>query len=267
LFIKSFGEKPANLIIQMKNNKENSQGTALVTGGAKRIGREIALELSKMGYDLVVHYNNSASDAQSLKNQIEDLGVSCSLIKADLLDKAQVEDLVSKMRKIKNWNLLVNNASVFDQSNFLQSDADEMEKNFIIHLKIPAILSRTMAENCEDNSLNGNIINIVDKNIVRFDTKYFDYILSKKSLAELTKMLAVQLAPKIRVNAIAPGFLDNVHGKDSEEETSKLSNKIPLQRTAKKSDVICGMKYLLNNDFVTGEILFIDGGASLNHAG
>jgi NAD(P)-dependent dehydrogenase (short-subunit alcohol dehydrogenase family) len=102
---------------------------------------------------------------------------------------------------------------------------------------------------------------------VRFDTKYFDYILSKKSLAEMTKMLALQLAPRIRVNGVAPGFVSNVHGVDSEEETHKLTDKIPLKRTASEDDIVCGIKYLLSNKFVTGEILFVDGGASLNHAG
>jgi pteridine reductase len=249
----------------MKNNK--SQGTALITGGAQRIGRELARNLAKIGYDLVIHYNYSVKEAANLQKEIKELGVKCTLIKADLLDKKQFNDLILKMKKIKKWNLLINNASIFNRSKFTTSCEDEMDKNFTIHLKVPMILSRAMAKNCQENSLEGNIINMVDKNIVRYDTKYFDYVLSKKSLAELTKMLAIQLAPEIRVNAIAPGFLNNVHDSDSEEETAKLADKIPLKRKAEKEDIVSGMKFLLKNEFVTGEILFIDGGASLNHAG
>lgn len=251
-----------------KNNQQKQLGTALITGGAKRIGREIALSLAKMGYDLVIHYNNSVIEVKDLQKQIEKLGVDCSLIKADLLDKSQVNKMVLQLKKIKNWNLLINNASIFNQSNFLESDVEELEKNFIIHLKIPAILSKALAQNCQQNQLSGNIINLIDKNITRYETKYFDYLLSKKSLAEFTKMLALQLAPQVRVNGIAPGFiLNSVDGKTSDAEVKKLLTKIPLQKKASDGDIANGVKYLLESNFVTGEVLFIDGGASLNYAG
>jgi len=247
---------------------KHNLGTALITGGAKRIGKEIALHLAKIGYDLVIHYNNSEKEAQNLQKQIQQLGVECSLIKADLLDKSQVENLVFELKKIKNWNLLINNASIFYQSNFLQSDIEEMEKHFTIHLKIPAILSKALANNCQQNKLSGNIINMIDKNISRYETKYFDYLLSKKSLAEFTKMLALQLAPQVRVNGIAPGFiLNSVDEENPSKETKDLLAKIPLQKKASEIDVANGVKFLLDNDFITGHILFIDGGASLNHAG
>ncbi len=249
-------------------SKNKSLGTALITGGAKRIGKEIALQLAKMGYDLVIHYNNSDLEALDLQKQIQKLGVDCALIKADLLDKKQVGNLVLELKKIKNWNLLINNASIFYQSNFLQSNIEELEKNFTIHLKIPAILGKTLAENCQQNQLSGNIINMIDKNIARYETKYFDYLLSKKSLAEFTKMLALQLAPQIRVNGIAPGFiLNSIDEQNPSEETKKLLTKIPLHKKASEIDIINGVKYLLDNNFITGHILFIDGGASLNHAG
>ncbi len=243
---------------------DKSLGTALITGGAKKIGGKIALQLAKMGYDLVIHYNNSAIEALELQTQIQKLGVSCTLMKADLLNQTEVDDLIANLKKIKSWNLLINNASIFHQSSFLQSDIEELEKHFTLHLKIPAILSKILAENCQENQLSGNIINMVDKNIARYETKYFHYILSKKSLAEFTKMLSLQLAPQIRVNGIAPGFLD---GQQDSDKVTKLLAKIPLQKKASEADIVSGVKYLLENDFITGHILFIDGGASLNHAG
>lgn len=243
-------------------------GTALITGGAKRIGKSIALCLAKRGYDLVIHYNNSKTEAENLKIEIEKLGVNCSLIKADLLDSKQVSDLSLQMQKFPNWNLLVNNASIFRKSKFLESSIDELEKNFLVHVKAPMILSKALAENCAKNNLSGNIINMVDKNIVRYETKYFDYILSKKTLSEATKMLALQLAPQIRVNGIAPGFiLNSIDEENPSEETKNLLAKIPLKKKASEDDIVNGVKYLLDSDFITGHILFIDGGASLNHAG
>lgn len=242
-------------------------GTALITGSAKRIGKALALQVASLGYDVVIHYNKSKKEAEKLKTEVEKKGVKCTVIRADLLDEKDVNSLVKDLKKIKNWNLLINNASIFNQSKFITSDISTLEKNFAIHVKVPAILSKALYENCLKNRLSGNIINMIDKNIVRNQTKYFDYILSKKSLAELTKMLALELAPQVRVNGIAPGFLSNVHGEDSEERTDKLISKIPLKRIANEDDILSGAKYLLTNNFLTGHILFIDGGASLNHAG
>ena len=245
-----------------------SSKTALITGGAKRIGRALALALVQDGYDIVVHFNESREDAENLQKEILKLGRDCQIIKANLLDKNEVEQMVVKMRQIKNWSLLINNASIFYQSSFLESDIVEMEKNFTIHLKVPAILSKALAQNCQERKLEGNIINMIDKNITRYETKYFNYLLSKKSLAEFTKMLALQLAPQVRVNGIAPGFvLNSIDEENPDAKTTKLVAKIPLHKKANEQDIIAGARYLLSNSFVTGHILFIDGGASLNHAG
>jgi NAD(P)-dependent dehydrogenase (short-subunit alcohol dehydrogenase family) len=257
------------LHFQNKTPKEvTNSKTALITGSAKRIGAQIALNLAKKGFNLAVHYNNSEKEAQDLQIKIEDLGVKCTLLKADLFDERQVQNLVSELNKIKNCTLLINNASIFSKSNFLESEIDDLEKNFTIHLKVPLVLSRAFSQNCAKNNISGSIINMVDKNISRFETKYFNYTLSKKSLADATKMLALQLAPQIRVNAIAPGFvLNSVDEKNPSEETNKLLAKIPLKTKASAENIVQGVNYLLENKFVTGEILFIDGGARLNHAG
>ena len=109
---------------------------------------------------------------------------------------------------------------------------------------------------------------MVDKNIVRFDTNYFYYLLSKKFLAELTKMLALELAPEIRVNGIAPGFiLNSVSEKNPSQETQNLLKKIPLKTKGEVENIYQAVEFFLKNKFVTGQILFVDGGASLNHAG
>ncbi len=243
-----------------------SLGTALITGGAKRLGKAIALNLAQNGYDIVIHCNNSWQDGETLQKIVLQMGRKCQIIQANLLQKSEVQQMVKKMQEIKNWNLLINNASIFHQSRFLTSEAEDLENNFTIHLKVPAILSQALAKNCKINQISGNIINMIDKNITRFETKYFNYILSKKSLAELTKMMALELAPQIRVNGIAPGFLSSVDD-NPDFANEKLLTSIPLKKKASEANILLGLNYLLDNDFLTGEILFIDGGASLNHAG
>ena len=242
---------------------KNSLGTALITGGAKRIGREIALNLAKMGYDLVISYNNSFKEAEEVSSFIKnELGKKCDLFKCDLSDINQTKELALQLKNnFPNWNLLINNASIFRKSRFLQESSEELFDNLNIHLISPLILAKEFAarekENCQ-------IINFLDKDIVNYKTSYFYYLLSKKSLAELTKMLAIELAPKVRVNAIAPGFIINSVGqKDPETETQNLITKIPLKTKGDIINIWQSVEFLINNKFINGQIIFVDGGASL----
>lgn len=237
--------------------------TALITGGAKRIGREISILLASHGYDLVINYNKSESDAQNLAAEIvKKFKVKCSIFQADLSDTKQAKKLAYFVRKnSKNWSLLVNNASVFNKSKFLSATKNEGSENLNIHFFSPLILIEELAKNSSKTS---QVINMVDKNIVRYDTNYFHYLLSKKLLAEATKMLALELAPKIRINAIAPGFiLEPVDNSDAQT----FVKRIPLQKKGDTKNILQTVEFLLTNEFVNGQILFIDGGASLNHAG
>lgn len=248
--------------------------TALITGGAKRIGREIALLLAERGYDLVISYNNSKSEAEKLATKIsKKFNVKCAIFKADLRDLEQTKKLAEFVRKnSSNWNLLVNNASIFNQSKFLTASESESSDNLNIHFFSPLILAKEFAKPSlkkrakpqSDESEFKQIINLVDKNIVRYDTNYFYYLLSKKFLAEATKMLALELAPNIRVNGIAPGFiLEPIDNSNAQN----FVKKIPLQKKGDTKNIVQAVDFLLTNDFVNGQILFIDGGASLNHAG
>jgi NAD(P)-dependent dehydrogenase (short-subunit alcohol dehydrogenase family) len=249
----------------LKKNK--TLGTALITGGAKRIGREIAINLAKVGYDLVVSYNNSKQEAQFLAQEIEKkFNRKCEIFCCDLRDKNQTKKLAKFTSKnFSNWNLLINNASIFNKSKFLTAQDSEGIDNLNIHLIAPIILAKEFSNNAPKN---GQIINMLDKNITRFDTNYFHYLFSKKTLAELTKMLALELAPNIRVNGIAPGFiLNSVDEKNPSQETQNLIKKIPLKTKGKVENIWQAVEFLLLNQFVNGQILFIDGGASLNHAG
>ncbi len=247
----------------MKNNQ-----TALITGAAKRIGREIALNLAQKGYDIVIAYNNSKKEAQNLAQKIKkDFKVNCEIFAADLFDLNQAKKLAKFMiNDFPSWNLLINNASIFNQSKFLTAPEYELVNNMNIHLNSPLILAKEFALNIKKKNIeNAQIINMVDKNIRRFDTSYFYYLLSKKFLSEFTKMLSLELAPKIRVNGVAPGFI--LSEEKVEIRVKNLDQKIPLKKQGEVKNILQAINFLLENKFITGQIIFVVGGASLNHAG
>lgn len=250
----------------------SKNNVALITGGAKRIGSKIACFLASKGFDIAISYNNSKGEAQNLAKKItNDFKVKCEIFKCDLANGKEVELLIDDvLEKFPNLNLLINNASVFKQSKFLDEDGlEQLQENLNVHFLAPLVLMQKFALNVKQNNLpNAQIINLLDKNINRFETRYFYYILTKKNLANLTKMLAVELAPQIRVNGIGPGFiLDAIDNSASQDEVQKIIKKIPLEKKGDVENICQTVGYLLENDFINGQIINVDGGASLNHAG
>ncbi len=245
---------------------------ALITGSAKRLGLEMAYTLAEQGFDIAIHYNNSKAEAQKIADEIKQkFKVECEIFQGDLQQFAAAKKLaIDVIKKFPHLNLLVNNASVFHESKFLTAPESELMDNLNIHFISPLILAKEFAKHVISSKINdAQIINMIDKNIARFDTNYFYYLLSKKNLAELTKMLALELAPNIRVNGIAPGFiLNNVNEKKSAPEyVEKLIKRIPLHKKGEAKNICQTLEFLLANDFISGEIIFVDGASSLNHAG
>ncbi len=247
----------------------NNKNTALITGSSQRIGKEMAIWLAKKGFDIVVHYNKSKTQATQLIQELkQQYNINGATIEGDLSDKTSTKNIADFMfNNYPNWNLLINNSSIFHKSNFLDDLEEEFEKNLAIHLTSPLYLSHFFAKNIIDKKIkNAQIINMLDKNIARIDTQNFYYLLSKKFLAEFTKMLALDLAPHIRVNGIAPGYiLPEINA--NEDHVKTVSKLIPLQKIGDIKNIVQTLEFLLENDFVNGQILSIDGGASLNHAG
>lgn len=240
---------------------------ALITGCTKRIGRELALYLAKSGYDIIISYNSSQSDAENLKKEIrEKFSVNCEYFKCDLTKASEAEDLANfAAENFPNWNLLVNNASIFQKSRFLNEGDVDLLSNLNIHLISPLILSKKFAKICiEKKTKDAQIINMIDKSVSHYKTSYFYYLLTKKFLLEFTKMLAVEIAPDVRVNAIALGFiLNSIDEKDAKAETENLVKKIPLRRKGDVENVVQTFEFLLANKFITGQTIFVDGGDSL----
>ena len=238
----------------MKQNK-----TALITGSAKRIGRAIALGLAEKGFNIALHYNASFEEANDLKREIESLDGVCKLFKSDLNYSSQVLSLTSEVNKeFENFNLLINNASVFEPCSFKETEVSFFDKSFNVNLKAPFFLMRDFANLNKE----GHIINLLDTNVNQNKTGHFVYHLTKKSLFELTKLAAKDLAPNIRVNAIAPGPILPPPGQD-EKSFEKEAKTIPMKSRGYVENVLKGINYLIENEFVTGECLYIDGGKHL----
>ena len=235
------------------------KGTALVTGAAKRIGREVALYLAAQGYQIALHYHRSKSEAMSTAQAIYKTGVRCELFCCDLADETQTLKLVPQVFKaFSNLNVLVNSASVFIPNQFGAADLTLFKTHWDINFKAPYILTAEFARLVK----RGQVINFIDTNVVKSKTKYADYLMTKKALLEFTKMAAVQWGPGIRVNGISPGMiLAPVNNQPDDRE--KRARQIPLQRTGKAANILQSVGFLLENDYLTGQIIANDGGESL----
>ncbi len=234
----------------------NNAPIAIVTAGARRLGREIVLKLAQLGYDVALHCNHSSATAEQTANEVRAIGRRCEIIQANFL---KTDDLLSVIpavnHRLGTASLLINSASIFTRNTLLTSTPEQFDEDFAIHVKAPMFLSRDFAKSCN----HGQIINIVDAAVVRNASGYHTYLLSKKSLMELTKMSASELAPRIRVNAIAPGMILPAVGW-SEQESEHASKANILQRQAGPADILIAMEYLLKSPQVTGDCLFVDGG-------
>jgi len=192
---------------------DNLENYALITGGAKRIGREIAIKLAQNGYNIIIHYNSSEVEAQNTKNEIEAVGVNCFLVQQNLSDNATVKEFFSKIGDYQcKIRLLVNSASIFGNDTLWSVDDNSLVENSQINSYVPLFMSREFSKRVSK----GHIINILDTKITTYDKEHFSYHISKKSLEVITKALALELAPNIQVNGIALGAILPPVGKDSD---------------------------------------------------
>lgn len=228
---------------------------ALITGGARRIGKAFVMHLADKGYDIAFSYQRSLKEAKVLEKYIQSKGLNCYLLKCDFSNLTEVSGLLSKLKKI---NLLINNASIYEPATFKKTKNDSLVRHININLLAPFILAREFARLFGK----GHIINLLDARISHNQSDYAAYTLSKKALFELTKMAAHEFAPEIRVNAIAPGLILPPPGEKDYYLLRKVKD-IPLRMRGDLDHLLKGLDYLCDNDFVTGQCLFIDGGEHL----
>lgn len=235
--------------------------TALITGAAKRIGRALSLHLAAQGWNIAIHYNSSQQEALTLQKELKSLYANqqFEIFKADLYLADQVEKLIPQvLQSMPGIDLLINNASVFNKCTLAQTDTELFNQNMNINFRAPFILTREFINRCGK----GLIINFVDTKITNNKSNYAAYTLSKKALWEMTKMTALEVGPNIRINAIAPG-LTLAPEEKPEEYLWKMAENIALKRPGGLQPVLKSLDYILANDYLTGQLLFCDGGEHL----
>lgn len=233
---------------------------AIVTGAARRIGRLIALHLAHKGFAIGLHYFTSESEAESTAGEIRNCGVPVFLLKADLTDSQEIEDLFNRLDKIHHpLRVLINSAAIMQESDLMKITPGEWDKVISLNLRSVWLTSREAARRMQTG---GSIINLSDVGAHKNWTRYGAYAISKSAVETLTRTLAVQLAPGIRVNAIAPGLVMR-DGKTSEELWQVLVKKVPMNRQADTNQLLETLDFLLSNEYITGEIITLAGGYQL----
>jgi len=235
--------------------------TALITGASKRVGKAIAEHLAEKGWNIAIHFNTSEKPAEVLVNELSAKFPEQKFqsFKTNLSDIDQVITLIPKvLAAFGEIQLLVNNASVFDPGYLKLTQPDLFDEQINVNLKAPFFLIRDFANLCKT----GNIINFVDTRVTSNKSNFAAYSLSKKGLWDFTQMAALELAPDIRVNAIAPGVTLAPEEKD-DNYLENLAQNIPMKKPGGLEPIIQSVDFILENNHLTGQLIFADGGENL----
>jgi NAD(P)-dependent dehydrogenase (short-subunit alcohol dehydrogenase family) len=229
---------------------------ALVTGAAHRLGKVFALTLARQGFDILLHYYRSSEAALQTQVEIESLGRRVVLSQADLTDPEQIQSLVANLQSLR---VLVNSAAYMPSGNVDALTIENWDITLDLNLRAPFLLAQDCAKKMTDGGL---IINVTDVGAQKAWSRYPSYTVSKAALESLTRILARALAPGIRVNAIAPGFVLQSEIV-TDQEWQRLINRIPLKRAARTEEIASALEFLLKNEYITGQTIVVDGGYSL----
>ena len=238
--------------------------TILITGAAKRIGKEIALTFKELGWNIIIHYNSSKKDADDLADQInKDNPDSAKTVQGNLDVKEDIEKILNEVGEMfPTIDLLVNNASAFYPTPIDEISENNWEELIGSNLKGPLFLIQGLKEKLKASK--GSIINITDTNLIKGVANYSIYSAAKAGLEAVTKGLARELAPEIKVNAIAPGaMLEPTDIKWTDEQRDKVIKTIPLNRMGSEKDIANTVEFLAHSKYITGQIIKVDGGKSL----
>ena len=236
--------------------------TVLITGAAQRIGRELARGFATRGWQVGVHYRRSHAAAASLVSEIEATGGRAVPLQADLADTGAVASLIPRCREALGAPVcLVNNASEFLFDDLASLSPELWQAHFTVNLQAPVLLAKALAESLPEGA-EGNVVNLIDQRVLQPSPDYFSYTLAKAALWPATRMLAQALAPRVRVNAIAPGpVLQSVHQTPEEFEAERRNT--PLGRGTSPSEIIAAVAFILDAPAMTGQMIALDGGQHL----
>ena len=232
--------------------------TILITGAARRIGKLFALACAHAGADIIIHHSHSDEEAQQVKDEIESIGRHAHILASDFGTPDSVSRLISQANDISPLYALVNSAAIFEPLSFNDTTLEYWNRHLNINLTAPFLLSQEFARHTDE----GRIINIVDWRALRPAVDHFPYTISKAALAAMTKSLAVALAPRITVNALALGAI--LPPADNLSASEKILENVPARRWSEAGEVEDALLFLLTGPaYITGEIIHVDGGRHL----
>ena len=238
------------------------RGAALVTGAGRRIGRALALEAARAGFDVAVHCRAAQADAQAVADEIAALGRRAVVLDAELTDEDQAAALVGRAQQaLGPVTLLVNSASTFEDDRLATATRASWDAHLDANLRAPVVLAQAFAAALPTGT-EGQIVNIVDQRVLRPNPQFFSYSLSKAGLWWATQTMAQDLAPRIRVNAIGPGpVLASTHQAPGEFEAEAAGT--PLRHAVSLDDLAAALRYLIDARSVTGQMIAVDAGQHL----
>ena len=247
-------------------------GAALVTGGAKRLGKAMVQELAELGYSVAIHYATSGDDAAALRQLLQDQGTQAVTLQANLLDDAECQGLVARAATALGQPLtvLINNASIFEYDNIQTASLESWDRHVGSNLKAPFLLTQSFAAQapdvgCDENGeaiSTSNIVNMIDQRIRKLTPEFMTYTIGKYGLWGLTQTAAQALAPRIRVNGIGPG--PTLRGvAQSEAHFNAQRQATILERGASADDIRRTLRFILQSPAMTGQLICPDGGQHL----
>lgn len=239
--------------------------TAIVTGGVRRLGRHISYYLASEGYNLAIIYNNSSQrEIKQTSQYLNNYGINYKLCKCDLTDLKSAKRTIDKIGKeFKTIDLLINNSGIITKVDFEDITPELFDKTIALNVKAP-LFTAQYAVKYMTRAKNPLIINLASLGGLQNWTGYIPYSLSKTTMIKLTYLLARKLAPKFRVNAIAPGTII-IDGEEKGTPQKIDVKKIPLKKYGSSKDIIEAVKFIINCEYLTGVVIPIDGGRLLNN--
>ena len=233
---------------------------ALVTGAGKRLGRAVALELARAGWGVVVHYRGERAEADEAAAEIRALGGRAETVSADLSDAAERHHLIAQAQEAAGAPLsaLVNSAAIFEHDSIDTLNEQTLQRHIAVNTLTPSLLAREFAEALPEDG-RGAIVNFLDFKLASPYPDHFSYTLSKYALAGATQLLARALAPRVRVNAVAPGYVLPAPGQ-AQADFERLHDDTPLERGPSGQEVGGAVRFLIENEAVTGQTIYVDSG-------
>jgi NAD(P)-dependent dehydrogenase (short-subunit alcohol dehydrogenase family) len=239
------------------------RGTVLITGAAQRIGRAIALAFAHCGWAIAVHYRSSHDAASQLVEELQAIGVPAAALKANLADAVQTEALIPQcVSALGELSCLVNNASLFEKDDIFSLSAGSWQAHLDANLRAPVLLSQSFARQLRAGG-SGLIVNIADQRVLKPSPAFFSYSVSKAGLWWVTQTMAQALAPRIRVNAVAPGpVLPSIH--QSQQDFEEEMKATLLGKAAGPAEIAAAVLFLAESPSITGQMICVDAGQHLS---